>query len=100
VLQDILGDKYDVRDCGLCGHDAVRAGHGNERHATYWGTPALNQSKAMAPNVSSHCVGRRPVSCLCTHARVLIATQSVPFVMIPISISHFSFFFLSLGTNL
>eukprot|EP00666_Eupelagonemidae_sp_cell4sb_P012026 gene12026-17703_t len=33
VLQDILGDKYDVRDCGACGHDAVRKDHGNVKHA-------------------------------------------------------------------
>jgi hypothetical protein len=35
VMQDVLGEeKYDVRDCGLCGHDAVRANHGNKKHAT------------------------------------------------------------------
>jgi lysophospholipase L1-like esterase len=52
ILQDVLGnEKYDVRDCGLCGHDAVRKGHGNAKHATYWGTPALNNSKSMKPDV-------------------------------------------------
>jgi|EP01043_Picozoa_sp_COSAG02_P064553 hypothetical protein len=35
VMQDVLGEeKYDVRDCGLCGHDAVRANHGNKKHPT------------------------------------------------------------------
>mmetsp|Transcript_6862 Transcript_6862/g.17679 ORF Transcript_6862/g.17679 Transcript_6862/m.17679 type:complete len:252 (-) Transcript_6862:613-1368(-) len=52
VLQDILGEKYDVRDCGLSGHDAVREGHGNgPRHASYWYSPALNQSLTMKPDI-------------------------------------------------
>jgi len=57
IMQDVLGDKYDVRDCGLCGHDAVRAGHGNLKHPTYWGTPALNNSKAMKPDVVIYMLG-------------------------------------------
>lgn len=52
ILQDILGqEKYDVRDCGVCGHDAVRAHHGNVKHATYWETAAHNNSKAMKPDI-------------------------------------------------
>ena len=47
VMADVLGDKYDVRDCGLCGHDAVRAGHGNKKHATYWNTSAMANSKGV-----------------------------------------------------
>jgi len=51
VMQDVLGEeKYDVRDCGLCGHDAVRANHGNKKHATYWNTSAMAESKAMKPD--------------------------------------------------
>ena len=51
VMQDVLGEsKYDVRDCGLCGHDAVRANHGNKHHATYWNTSAMAESKAMKPD--------------------------------------------------
>merc|ERR1711935_879978 len=58
ILQDVLGtEKYDVRDCGLCGHDAVRKGHGNLKHATYWGTPALTNSKAMKPDVIIYMLG-------------------------------------------
>ena len=58
VLQDVLGeDQYDVRDCGLCGHDAVRAGHGNVLHPSYWETGAHNQSKLMKPDVVIYMFG-------------------------------------------
>ena len=57
VLQDLLGEGYDVRDCGVCGHDAVRAGHGNVRHATYWETGNHNNSKLMAPDVVIYMLG-------------------------------------------
>lgn len=57
VLQDALGDDYDVRDCGVCGHDAVRENHGNIRHATYWQTNNHNNSKLMAPDVVIYMLG-------------------------------------------
>jgi len=57
VLQDVLGDDYDVRDCGVCGHDAVRKGHGNKKHATYWQTHNHNNSKLMAPDVVIYMLG-------------------------------------------
>lgn len=58
ILQDVLGEeKYDVRDCGLCGHDAVRKGHGNVVHPTYWETGAHNQSKLMKPDVVIYMLG-------------------------------------------
>lgn len=58
ILQDVLGeDKYDVRDCGVCGHDAVKKGHGNIKHATYWETGAHNQSKLMEPDVVIYMLG-------------------------------------------
>lgn len=57
ILQDVLGEDYDVRDCGVCGHDAVREGHGNVRHKTYWETNNHNNSKMMAPDVVIYMLG-------------------------------------------
>jgi lysophospholipase L1-like esterase len=52
ILADTLDpEKYDVRDCGLCGHDAVRKGHGNVHHATYWDTSFFTESQKMKPDV-------------------------------------------------
>lgn len=50
ILQDLLGDDaYDVRDCGLNGHTAVK--HGNYLRKTYWYTDYHNNSKAMNPDI-------------------------------------------------
>jgi lysophospholipase L1-like esterase len=61
ILSDVLEaahpGKYDVRDCGLCGHDAVRKGHGNAKHATYWDTPAMQNSLSMKPDVVIYMLG-------------------------------------------
>eukprot|EP01046_Picozoa_sp_COSAG06_P012172 COSAG06_NODE_706_length_12904_cov_11.211636_11_plen_311_part_00 len=55
VLADLLEaahpGKYDVRDCGVCGTDAVRTGHGNLRHRSYWSEANHNDSLAMKPDV-------------------------------------------------
>lgn len=61
VLNDILErtypGKYDVRDCGVCGTDAVRHGHGNIRHASYWDTGAHTASLAMKPDIVIYMLG-------------------------------------------
>lgn len=43
--------KYDVRDCGVCGTDAVRKDHGNIHHLSYWDTPQHKNSLALKPDV-------------------------------------------------
>lgn len=53
-MQDILGDdKYDVRDCGVCGTTAVKNGDGNnpKRAPSYWGTQQHKASLAMDADV-------------------------------------------------
>jgi lysophospholipase L1-like esterase len=55
VLADLLEamhpGKYDVRDCGVCGTDAVRTGHGNLRHRSYWSETNHNTSLLMKPDM-------------------------------------------------
>jgi lysophospholipase L1-like esterase len=51
VLQDSLGAAYDVRDCGVNGLDAVKPGHGEIHHRSYWDSAEFKASMAMKPEV-------------------------------------------------
>jgi lysophospholipase L1-like esterase len=52
VLQDSLGtEKYDVRDCGVNGLDAVKPGDGEIHHRSYWSSAEWKASMAMKPEV-------------------------------------------------
>ena len=41
VLEEMLGEAYDVRDCGLNALSAVQMGHGNVKHSSYWVSAAV-----------------------------------------------------------
>jgi lysophospholipase L1-like esterase len=52
VLQDSLGTaKYDVRDCGHNGLDAVKPHDGETHHKSYWLSKEYKTSMAMKPEV-------------------------------------------------
>ena len=61
ILSDLLESshpgKYDVRDCGVCGTDAVQHGHGNIRHASYWDQKNHKESLAINPDVMLFMLG-------------------------------------------
>jgi lysophospholipase L1-like esterase len=57
LLESTFPGKYDVRDCGVCGTDAVRHGHGNLVHHSYWDQSAHNNSLAMKPDMVIYMLG-------------------------------------------
>ena len=51
AMNDTLGSKYDLRDCGVSGLDAVKPGHNEHNHGSYWASVQYKQSLAMKPAV-------------------------------------------------
>ena len=51
AMNDTLGSKYDFRDCGVSGYDAVKPSHGEHNHGSYWSSPSYKASLAMKAEV-------------------------------------------------
>lgn len=51
ATNDTVGSKYDLRDCGVSGLDAVKPSHGEHGHGSYWSSAQHTESLAMKPEV-------------------------------------------------
>ena len=51
AINDSVGSKYDLRDCGVSGLDAVKPSHGEHGHGSYWSSAQHTESLAMKPEV-------------------------------------------------
>jgi hypothetical protein len=51
AMNDTLGGKYDLRDCGVSGLDAVKPRDGERNHKSYWSSAQYKASMEMGPEV-------------------------------------------------